>query len=148
MTANSSFEIADPNECRCLTSAQADCLQRFHPRPLRLSGSRWRAGGKCWKKIFTPLNPVGNPQHNLTIEFGIGYMKASYLLRHHLTGAVHPWPRPSLKALRLYTHKAEACRADIMLTSRRARAGQLILSPLRLPLASQPRASSFQLSLL
>jgi len=25
-------EIGEPHECTCFTSAQADCLQRFHPR--------------------------------------------------------------------------------------------------------------------
>ena len=60
---------------------------------------RWKV---LKQKIFTPLNPTGNFQHILANEFGIGCTTSSYLLCHHLTGAVYPWPRPGLKARAIF----------------------------------------------
>jgi len=94
------------------------------------------------QKIFTPLNPTTNFSHNLPIEFATGRIKLSFTLGDHLTGAVYPWPGPGLKELGLYSHKPQACRAGIMLTSRRARAGLLILSHLGLPQVQCPASAA------
>jgi len=82
------------------------------PERLALAGRRKVLS----QKIFTPLNPIGNFQHSLANEFGIGCIKSSYLLGCYLTGAVYPWPRPGLKELGVYFHKPEACGTGIMLT--------------------------------